>query len=188
MFERFKALVVATFRDPDTVARQLIAARLPVLALWMALALVVIAGVLIAALSGALTPPVEGARVVTPFQFAVSMGMALVGAIGAMHVVGRILGGQGAFADMLVCMTWVQVVLVLLQVVLDVVLMVMPGLFVPVTVLAYVVGLWLMARFVRVVHGFDTMGGSIMTVIGGFMALGFVLFLMITLVGGATGL
>lgn len=121
--EMFKGLVRLTFRDPEEAAHLLLSQGWPMSVRWMALLLAVSVSGLLAFISAQLFPvPRETATpafalsqqplVLAGFQFA-----AIVVGAWLMAGVGRMFGGHGRFEDALLLAVWIEVILLIVQVV-----------------------------------------------------------------------
>lgn len=186
-YNDFVPLVKQTFRDPAGVAHTLMRAKFPAEVAWIGLVLTVLLGVLLAVLSQAINPLpqdiADNAIQITPFGYAIIMGVALILSVFALYRVGRLLGGQGRFKDVLVLMVWLQAVLLLFQVAQMIAALIVPPLSIFVTMASYAAGFWIMAVFVREAHRFNGIGGAIGTIILAFMAIGFGLSLILPILG-----
>lgn len=180
------AQAVETVRAPRDAARTILGFGLPAGVVWQALALVVVVSVLIGQLSLMLMPGPEmatGMMLVSPMtmcilQFATLAGMAL-----AIHVIGRAMGGTGDFAGSLAIVTWLQVVLVCVQLVQSVALLLMPPLGIMIGWIGFVLFLWLLTNFVAVLHGFASLGMVFVMILMSSLGIMFVLSLLLTGLG-----
>ena len=184
-------LVIDTIGDPGGVARRLMALNLPRETLWLALALVTVLSVLMAVPMNLLLPDTtigaEPALQFGPMMYGVVLGASLVLTVFILYYTGSALGGQGRFTDSLALITWLQVVLLALQVVQLLALLLSPLLATFVTFASLAVGLYCLVHFVKEMHRFEGMGRAILTIVLGFLGLGLALSIVLTIAGvGAT--
>lgn len=174
----FKDLLVQTFRDPQSVARRLIDARFPPQTVWMAFGLVVVVAVLMAAGLAMILPrpepsPEAGSTLaLTPFHYAGLMAGLLIMVVISFFVSGRMLGGQGRFMDVLVCLTWLQAVMLALQCAQAVITVIVPEATVAVMMVLIFVYFWLLASFTQAFHQFDSKLRTVFALVVGFLVLG----------------
>jgi hypothetical protein len=158
------SLVVQTVKSPQEGASTILSFGLPREVLVQLLTLVVVLSVLMGQLGvvamgggmqdGAMTGPFVMSPVMATFiQFAL-----LVVLVGAVHVIGRALGGRGSFEEALALVTWLQFILLSLQVVQIVALVVFPMLGAVIGLASVALFLWLLVNFVAVIHGFSSLG------------------------------
>lgn len=180
-FDDFKALVGLTFRDPVTAARSLIEMNWPLSVRWMGLFLAVSVSALLAWLSSQLfpIPEAEGMPVLSltaqPLVLAIVQLFAIVLAASLMTGVGRIFGGRGSFEDALLLTVWIEIVLLLVQVVQLGASLILPGLSGILGILAIVLFVWLTVQFTKALHGFTSGGKVLLGLIGTAFIAGFVL-------------
>lgn len=180
-FDDLKALVSLTFREPVTAARSLIAMNWPLSARWMGLFLAVSVSALLAWLSSQLfpIPEAEGMPVLSltaqPLVLAIVQLFAIVLAASLMTGVGRIFGGRGNFDDALLLTVWIEIVLLLVQVVQLGASLILPGLSGILGVLAIVLFVWLTVQFTKALHGFTSGGKVLLGLIGTAFIAGFAL-------------
>lgn len=158
------SLVVQTVKAPQEGASTILSFGLPRQILMQLLSLVVVLSVLMGQLGvfamggglqdGAMTGPFLLSPVMAAFiQFAL-----LIVLIGAVHVVGRALGGKGSFEESLALVTWLQFILLTLQVVQLVALVLFPLIGGLIGLASIGLFLWLLVNFVAVIHGFTSLG------------------------------
>ncbi|MEY4697348.1 MAG: hypothetical protein RIT14_1776 [Pseudomonadota bacterium] len=177
------SLLSLTLRDPRGAARALMALPLADGARWATVVLMAVLSALAMQLMTVLAPVVgpDGQRVepMGPVVWAVMVGLGMVMTAGLVHHVGRWRGGQGRFGDALILVAWlqfVQLVLVLLQLVL---MFVLPPVVVLVEVLSVGLFLWLLTHFVAELHGFRSVPLVLAGVLGTFVAVVLVLSLVL---------
>lgn len=188
-FDDFRALLALTFRDPGSAARALMQAGWPISARWMAALVAVSVSAMLAWVSSRIYPLPEAevsalSLTAQPLALAGLQLGAIVLAAGLMAGVGQIFGGRGRFEDALLLTTWIEVVLLLVQLGQLLVSLVAPGLAGMIGLAAIVVFLWLTVQFVKALHGFR----SGVRVFLGVMATAFLAGFAMSLVAAAFGL
>lgn len=176
-------LLRETITDPQGAARRLVAAAPPMEARWLALALVAVLSVLIGQASALVFARAGAAMVVGLNASAILHGVVLVVVVWAAHTVGRIFGGTGTFADAILLISWLQFVMVMLQLVQLLALVLLPPLSMLIGMAAIALFLWLLTNFVAVLHGFKSLGKVFGMILVTFMALAFVLAFLLALLG-----
>ncbi|WP_295044919.1 YIP1 family protein [uncultured Paracoccus sp.] len=188
-FDDFKALVGLSFTDPQAAARLLMAQGWPVSARWMALIAAVSVSALLAFLAAVVvsSPNPEGTQVVVlsrqPLVLAGMQLVAIVFAAGLMSGVGRLFGGHGRFEDALLLTVWIEVLLLLIQVVQLVLSLVLPGVAGLLGLAAIALFLWLTVQFTKALHGFDSTIKVALGLIGTALVAGFALSLIAAALG-----
>ena len=181
-----------TLRDPRNAARRMMALNLPMAARWLALGIMSIGSAMLTHVSLALIPLGDRDPVIdfmsNPITTALLQGVTLVVLVGVVFWVGRLRGGKGSFADALVVMTWLQFVMLCLQLVQLLVLLALPPVAGLVNLAAFALFLWLLTNFVAELHGFR----SLITVFGGIIlsiiAVGFLISLLLVMLGYGQGM
>lgn len=180
-FDELKALIGLSFRDPAGAATVLLRQGWPIQARWMALIAAVSISAMLAWLAAALfaAPVQEDAQVVLlsqqPLVLAGMQLMAIVLAAGLMSGVGRMFGGQGRFEDALLLTVWIEVLLLVVQVVQLVLSLVLPSVAGLLGIAAMGLFLWLTVQFTKVLHGFRSTPKVAIGLIGTALAAGFIL-------------
>lgn len=168
-------LAMRTIRDPQTVARDLMAMRLPMRSRWEALALVLVLTTIASSVIVMALPPIPEAPALNPLANVVVQALAVMIAIYAVHHVGRAFGGHGSFGDALLLMAWLQGVMLWVQLVQIGAQLISPPLAGFVLMLGLALFIWLLVQFVMVLHGFVSAGKVLLGVIATMFALGFVI-------------
>lgn len=178
-----RAKLRETLSDPQAAARGLIELNPPVEARWLGLALVAVlsafmgqVGVLM--LAGAQAPLAVGAGASVVVQ-----GVVLVVTVFAVHGVGRMFGGSGAFADALLLVAWLQFLMVGLQALQLVSLLLIPPLSGMIGILSIALFLWVLTNFVSVLHGFASLARVFGMIIVSFLAIAFLVAFVLALLG-----
>lgn len=181
-------LIRQTLRDPRGAARRLIEMQLPAGPMWQALALVVLLSVLTGQGATLLVGGMPSGETMLPGFFfspvllSVVQGILLVLMVLAVHGIGRAFGGQGELPDAIVLVTWLQFLMVCLQIVQGIAMILLP----PVASLLGLAGIvaffYLLTLFVCELHGFDRPGvvffGILASMIGIVLALSILLGLL----------
>lgn len=188
--ESLRALVMLSLRDPAAAARVLLSVRMPQGAYWMALALVVTLSVLVFQVSGMMLPRYATATTnasppilsVSPALLALLLGSNLVLMVFGLHWMGRAMGGIGNLADMILVMSWLQFLLLLVQVIQAFLALLLPMVAGLVAMGAVIYSIWVLLNFLSVAHGYDSLGKSfvvlIMTILGISIGMSFILSLI----------
>ncbi len=157
----------------------------------MAAALISAMGVIIFEAS-LLLSPVEGEGgtllgITSPLgAFAFQYAMILVTAVVVCYG-GRIFGGTAGFDDSLLAVTWLQFVMLLVQVVQMAAIVLVPPLGLLVFMAALVLLVYLLVNFIMAIHGFKNPMAVVAGVIGAFFAIALVLSILMALLGVGLG-
>lgn len=168
-------MVVGSITRPQRVAQALIAMDPPLALRWQAFGLCAILSTLLTSVTIALAGPgaligdgaLGGPLATTGIEMAINL-LAVVLVTG----VGQLAGGQGRFADALLLVTWLQVLLLLWQVPQCVALLVAPVLFLPLVSVGIVLMFWLLTQFITALHGFRSPLRVFLLMIGLFFLIG----------------
>lgn len=175
-------LVVLTLRDPAAALRILRSFELPMSVRWMALVLSVVLSTLLASLSLMLFPvevqTAVSAVLAQPVTLALVQFVAMVVSALMMAQVGRLFGGQGNFADALLIVAWVELLLVGLQGLQLVLMMLVPATASMLSIIAFGLFLYLAVAMTKALHGFASTGKVVLGLVGSLFVLGFVLSLL----------
>lgn len=158
-----QALILETIRSPATAAERLLALRLPQEWLWMALALMSVLNAIVYSISLHLSPPPESeagmtvipAAFLSPVLFTIFLFGALTITVFVMHWLGRSLGGAAQRREILILITWLQVLRLVVQVAVLVLSLAVPAFGALVVLVASVWGLYILVVFLDVAHRFD---------------------------------
>lgn len=188
--DHFKDLVRKTLFQPNEAARELIEMRLPRQGLWMALALLSILNSIVYSLSQQLNPPTDPSVALMPpaFHSPILFALFLFGALAitviALHYVGQGLGGApGSMDDILVLLTWLQVLRLLVQVGVLLLVLVAPVLGAIAVIVAAVWGIYILICFVDAAHRFGNMFKAAGVIILSLVAMAVGLSAFLSLVG-----
>lgn len=177
-----------TVQNPRAGARALLAMQLPMSVRWLAFGLVVAGSSLMTVLAIRLSPagsdPAVAQVLSQPIALAVMQGVVMLVFAQLMARVGQLAGGKGGFADALLLLTWVQVILMLLQIAQIVLELALPSLADLLGLLGLGLMFWLVTHFVAELHGFTSLGAVFAGVIVTLLVAGFVVtMLLVALVG-----
>lgn len=183
MLNAFMDMARDTVNDPRSVARRLIDLRLARGTIWTAFAIVVLLSGVLGWIGFTLTPPdpslpLEMRAQVQPLSLALMQASVLLALAASMAFGGRIFGGTGDFDGALVLTTWLEAMLVALQVVQIVLMLVLPPLALLVGVVGIVLFMWLLTQFIMELHGFESPMKVLGGIIGGFMLAAFLVLLL----------
>jgi len=184
-------LIRESFSDPRGAARRIVALDLPAPVLWQALVLVVALSAIASQVSSRLLagPAAQGEALLpfaeSPLLVSVVQGGILVIMVFAVHWIGRSFGGTGRMEDSIAAVTWLQFLLVCLQVVQLVVGFVSPALSGLVGLAGIVFFFWLLTQFVMAIHEFESAAMVFVMIVVSLLAIVFALSLVLTLLGFA---
>lgn len=179
-----------TLRDPRGGARAIMDLRLPLAAMWTALALTAVISAILLHLSFALLTPVERGMVPLlpgPFESVVLQSAVMVVTALLAHYLGRMRGGQGSFPEALILMVWLQAILLAFQALQIVALVALPAVTDLIGLLVLVVFMWLLTAFIAELHRFRSMGKVFLGIIGAILAVAMVLSVLLRPFLGAGG-
>ena len=180
-------MIVMSVRDPAEVARRLMAMQLPREVLWTGLALAAVANTLLFTLSNMLLPGPEGFPVLfqSPFVYLAMVVGGLVLTVMMIFWAGRILGGTGAFEDVLVTVLWLQVLRVLVQAATLLLALTVPVLAMLGVLAATVLGVYIMLHFVDQAHRLNSLARAGGVLILSVLMMAITLSVLLALFGGA---
>jgi len=147
-------LLRLTLSDPRAAARRVMALPLPRAARWQALALVIVLSMLF----GQVAVLLMAGQGPDALMVGMIQGAVLLMLVYGVHMVGRVLGGRGAFEDALILIAWLQGVMVAVQVAQIVALLILPPLTGLLGFLGMALFLWLLTNFVAELHRFTSLG------------------------------
>lgn len=183
-------LIRQTFSDPQGAARRLVALDLPAPVLWQALVLVVALSAMAAQVSSLLLsggPAAEGEALLpftqSPLLVGMIQGAILVLMVFAVHWIGRSFGGVGRIEDSIAAVTWLQFLLVCLQVVQLGVGFVSPALSGLVGLAGIVFFFWLLTQFVMALHEFESAAMVFVMIMVSLLGITFAISMILTLLG-----
>ena len=187
LMDRFLVLAQQTLKDPQQAARALLAQGVPMPARTAGLLLVAVVSAVLASLQvGMETQPLDGISAImlaSPFRAAFFQWFFLALSVLLIHRVGRAFGGSGTFPDALLIVVWLQLLMLVLQVLQLVASVLAPPLAGIIGLGGFGLFLWLMTAFIAELHGFRSRGmvflGMVVTAIATGFLLGIALILFV---------
>lgn len=183
-------LIGQSFSDPSTAAHTLYARRYDRGTLWSLMVLVTALSVVMLGISNTITGVPEElkdvALQITPFAYALILGSTLVLLVFGVYFIGQIFGGKGHFPETLMCIIWLQVLSLALQVVQLVAILIAPPLVGVVSLIGLGLVLYSLGHFINVLHGFDSLLKSFGTFALAIFGMAFGFAMILAMVGVAT--
>lgn len=182
----WRDLAVRSVTDPAAAARALIDLHLEREALWTGLALAVVLNTFLHTLWAAAIPQTEALPQLlsSPVVYGGVMGGSLLMSIIAVFQVGRLMGGQGSFADVMVVMVWLQFLQVAVQAAELVLILTLPALSVLLILAAGAVGIYIFLHFVDQAHRLGSIWRAAGVSLAAMFAIALAIYLILTLAGG----
>ncbi|MFT7594944.1 MAG: hypothetical protein ACI8R4_002270 [Paracoccaceae bacterium] len=182
----WRQLVITSIKDPASAARSLMALQLPSQVLWTALALVAVLNTALFTLSNLLMPGPSPLPETfnSPMVYLTIVVVGLILTIYALFWVGRLFGGKGSVADIMVLIVWMQVLRVLAQGAALILVMTLPFLAMIEVFAATLIGVYMLVHFVDQAHRFGSIGRSALVLIASLLAIAVGLSLIVAFVGG----
>ena len=160
---------VDTVRDARKGARMIMAIKLERRQRWELLLLISVLSALMAGLSlligGGASFTVGGPAMLNPILLGVAQLFLLISMVFGIHIVGTRLGGKGGLDEAILLVSWLQFVLICLQVVQIVAMVLLPPLAFLIGVAGIVLFFWLLTAFVAELHGFSSTIGVFVTIL-----------------------
>lgn len=162
-------LMRASVLSPGQTAVQILGLGLPRRLLFEATALLAVIGGIIAGYpAGVPVPTPDGAEVIVgPLLWSIVLGAGIILSASSLQVAGRLLGGHGRFEDALLVTVWLNA----MGLVVELVALLVTPLSVNLGMLVFLGGflllIWPLLHFVRVLHGFRGLGRSFVAVLLG---------------------
>jgi hypothetical protein len=116
------------------------------------------------------------------FQYAMILISAVIVCFG-----GRMFGGKARFGDSLLAVTWLQFVMLLVQVFQMAALLLVPPLDLLIFMSAVILLVYLLVNFIMEIHGFKSPMAVVAGVVGGFFALALILSILMAILGVGLG-
>jgi len=157
-------LAYASVIDPVNAAKWLMANPFPRRELWSILFLVTVLSTLLYVLVGMISPPPPPEFEIfflAPHYYFIMLLTGLVLTSVAITLVGRILGGKGQFNDLLLMVSWLQILQLIAAVAVILSTFVAPLLSGFMQVSVFVLGLYILAQFIDQAHQFNSIGKAI---------------------------
>lgn len=188
---RMAGLARMTLQDPQRAARALLAEGVPLGARSAGLLLVAVLSALLASLhvqNPESLDPFSALMLGSPIQAAVFQWLFLAATVFLMHRVGRAFGGRGSFADALLVVVWLQLIMLGFQLVQLVLMPLSPSIAGLVGLVSFGIYLWLMTVFIAELHGFTARGMVFLVMLLTALAAGFLLAMVLILLFGPEAL
>jgi hypothetical protein len=185
-FPALMGLFRDTVIDPRGGARRVLQERLPMNARWLLLALVVVLTALTGhlALRLAMGPTgMMGGVLGGPFTSLLLQGTVLFVMASTIHAVGRMMGGGGSFPDALLLVTFLQGLMLVVQVLQIAALLLLPPLAGILSLIGFGLFLWVLTGFVAELHGFRSLLGVLGMIVVTAFGVAFLLALMLAMLG-----
>lgn len=174
-----------TLRDPRAGARFVIGLGLSANTGWSILVLSAILSTMLTSAAVLMSPQgIDPAMLMmfgNPIRLAIIQVVVLSVGVVLVHRVGRWFGGKGSLASTVVLLSWLEIILIALQLTQTVALFLLPPLAEVIGLFGFALFFWLLVQFVAELHGFV----SVWKVLGAILATVFAisLALAILLVG-----
>lgn len=184
-------MALQTVPEPRKVARDVFAFSASRRALWLILALVLVAMAFLAVISSILFPVDPAPAGLLFANPVVTGGVQAVSAwlmVYAIFWIGGALGGTGGFNQALLTVIWLHFVLLILQLGVIVLGLFAPGMALVLTVMSIAMTFWLLSHFVAEMHGFASAGAVFVGILMVLMVVAVVLSLLLAIFGIAVGL
>ncbi len=186
----FQTIVVDTVRAPSEAAARVLSFDFPRQWLWMALVLMCVLNAIVYSISLQLSPPGDPAVMAmippafkSPVLFTVFLCGVLVISVFVLQWIGQSMGGQGQMGDILLVITWLQVMRLLLQAAVLVLSLVSPFLGGMLALIGAIWGLFILASFLDVAHRFDNIAKAVGVMVLALVAMLIGLSVIVTVIG-----
>jgi Yip1 domain len=170
--------IADTISRPRDMARHLIALNPPMALRWQGFLLMTLLSTVLPFAAGWIAGGEMRAEFAAASPFVmVLLQLAFNGiTVVLVHRIGQALGGKGTFPDALLLIVWMQVVLMVPQLAQCLVMIVAPGLMLPIIAASGVLLFWLLSNFTAELHGFQ----SALRVFGSICGIIFLIALLMT--------
>lgn len=182
-------LVIETIRAPGSAAARILEVDLPRRWLWMALGLMCVLNAMITSISIRISPPAPEMQMMvppalqSPVLFALFLYGALVIMVMVLQWIGQSLGGAATRGDILVLMTWLQVMRLLFQALVLVLSLVSLAVGSIVVLAGSVWAIYIMAAFIDRANGFGNLLKAFGVMVLALIAVAFGLSLFLAVLG-----
>ncbi|SPF80667.1 YIP1 family protein [Pseudoprimorskyibacter insulae] len=179
-----QARVIQSVQAPRAVADWLIRLQLPRNTVLLAFALVVVLNTLLTGITllgdpmAALAGPLAA-----PWVMAVVFALMVLIFAACIASIGRMMGGQGRFDQILLMLTWMQALRILVQIAVLIVAFISPGLALIGAFVASLLGIWIFLNLVDVVHAFGSLLKTLGVVFLGFIGMAVALMVVVPMIG-----
>ena len=182
------ALLRDTFGDPRAGMRRVLNLGLPRSISIEALVLTAVISAVLSEISLYLAPMPDGAQMMRSIAggpisvVMMQIGLLVIVALGV-HRIGRAMGGVGDLTGALLVVVWVQVVMIVLQLVQIIALVLVPPLATMIGLASIGVFFWMITNFVTELHGFERRVKVFAVILAGFIALVLALSVVLGVLG-----
>ena len=180
------AMVMRTVRNPREGASEVLSLGIGREAAWLSVGLVVILSLILAEITlfiGSLSGDPADMLSISPIVGGFLQFSVLIATAGVAYLVGRAMGGTGSFPEALLLMTWLQFIMVCVQIIQILALLMIPPLGGIVFIAGLILFLWLLTNFVAELHGFRSLAQVFVMILVTAFAVAFFLSLALTLFG-----
>lgn len=183
-------LVIETLRAPREAAGRLIGLGLPREWLWMALALMCVLNAIVYSVSLQMSPPSSDVSGIVPpaFQSPILFTIFLFGALAitvfVLQWIGQSMGGGASLGDILVLLTWLQVLRLIFQVAVLIVSVVSLSLSALLVLGGSIYAIYILAAFIDRAHGFDNLLKALGVMVLAMVAIAVGLSVILAVIGG----
>lgn len=152
-------MVLQSIPEPRKIARELFALNLDRTTLWQALFLMLVTGAMIGVGSSLIFPPapeLSGTIFAMPLVVASAEAAVAVISVFLIYWLGRAAGGTGRFQDGIVTITWLNFVLLIVQVFVLILSLFAPSMAALLWLFGGFTGFWILSHFIAELHGFSS--------------------------------
>ena len=183
-------MALQTVPQPRKVARDLFAfENAPRAVLWQALALVMVASAWLKVLGGILfpaDPALVGPLLSDPILMGFTEASVAVLTAFAIYWVGRAVGGTGSFGGAIITVTWLQFVLLIVELGVLFLSTFAPGLAVVLWGLGIIMSFWILTHFIAELHHFNNTGMVFVAILLTLFSVIVVMSVLLALIGLGT--
>lgn len=181
------AMVGRSIQAPREGVSEILSYGVPRQAIHLIIGIVVLLSVILAEIttlvSAAANPDVLLGVFGSPIIVGLVQLVVLLTTIAAVYAIGRAMGGTGSIEETALAVTWLQFIMVCIQVVQTAAFIVFPAVGGVIGIAALVLFLWLFTNFVAVLHGFRSLGMVFLMIMVSTFTLAFVLSLVLAMFG-----
>ncbi len=187
MYFALKQLFLDTIFDPAKAGKTVLGFKLSAQEAWFTLALASALNALAFFATLMVFPPSENTPLVLewmgPLQAATVIFVVMSGSTFMLHWAAKVVGGAGTFTEMLGAVAWLQIMRFALQILGFLLMVFVPGIANLLTLMAGLYGIWIMANFMNVIQGYDSLGRAAMALVLSFVGLVVVLSIAAAMLG-----
>ena len=178
-------MVMRTLQSPREGAHEVLAIGVPREAVWMLIAIVVVISAFMGQLVGLLAGggDAAGGMFGGPFVSGFLQLPAILLTIGGVYGIGRAMGGTGTLTDAAILISWLQFVMICVQIVQIAALLFVPPLAGLIFIAALILFLWILTEFVAVLHEFQSRAQVFVMIIVSAFTIAFFASILLTLLG-----